>query len=62
MLRMPMARCSRCALRQYAPTPYITKARCAVCDAPLVLSRVGSTRPSSERFVRAVTQPSSTSR
>jgi lipase len=43
---VPMVKCPRCGLRQYAPTPYAGRAQCVECEAPLLPSKVvGRPRP-----------------
>jgi hypothetical protein len=38
-VRMPMLRCPRCAVRQYAATPYVAPVECVACGFRLVAPR-----------------------
>jgi hypothetical protein len=42
MLDMPIVRCPRCGLRQYAPATYTCRAECVRCDAPLQPAKVAT--------------------
>jgi hypothetical protein len=54
---MPMVRCPECDVLQYAATPYVAAAECAVCGRPLLPRRSGAIAVAGERARAAVARP-----